>query len=366
VKLEHVEGNLYRQAAGKGRFRYLYRQSVRFFENGEKADKEVRWQRVTNLEHAMKLTRESDEECENMRKGVKPKTMLTLGMLGDWYRERMHRYNLRSAEQRWRNIKTFIEYAGRERPVASLVRKDFKTYREKLVTDGLDNDTINAKIRDLKTMYSRAIEDEVEGMVEASPVIGIRPMKETLPVTRIPTLEQLQTIMDASPPWLQRIVLVMATTGLRPADVQNLDWESIDLANSEIRLTERKTGKQNVVPIPTKLEKAIWEWTGGTAPAKGLVFPNPRKSGRPYSNSGVLVELKRVGARVGLGWITQKALRKFVATEIKRRKGIDAAKKQLNHADSKTTEHYYIVGAVGDVKDQREALNDLWDEKPLK
>jgi len=357
--MTHVGGNLYKVAVGKGRFRYFYRRSITVFENGKRIEKDVKRRLGHSMDWAVAEAAKLDADCDLRKQGRQPVRGLTLVSLAEWYKNRMINSGKRSWKIRWGHIRPLVEAMG-DVPPGRLTRADMVNYRAKLLGRGLDNDTVNTVIRDVKGMFNAALD---EGFVRFNPTDRIKPLEQTLRPFTVPSREQVERLIEACPPWLARIVTVLATTGLRPSDILHLDYSSIHLDRAVITLKQRKTGKWITVPIPKRLEREIWRWSeGGILPVSGLVFPNVGRGNRAYSIGGAYSRFKRTACRLGMEWMTLDLFRKLVATEIKRRKGLEVAARQLGHGNSRTTSTHYIVETPEDTGDAKEALNDFWSD----
>jgi integrase len=108
-------------------------------------------------------------------------------------------------------------------------------------------------------------------------------LKKTKPRDRQLRESQVQKVIAALEPEPQRIVIVLALTGMRSKELRTLRWSQVDLKKQVIHIggleEERtKTNRSRVVPINPAVVKALKEqraeiYGGPNSP----VFPSPRR-----------------------------------------------------------------------------------------
>jgi integrase len=109
----------------------------------------------------------------------------------------------------------------------------------------------------------------------------------------IPTVDEMERILDAANPRWRTLLLVAAATGMRASELRGLHWENVDLDASLIHIRQRadkrnkmgapKTEKsRRSISIGPQAVKALKEWKlqwqsrGGPL---GLVFPSNADNG---------------------------------------------------------------------------------------
>jgi integrase len=86
--------------------------------------------------------------------------------------------------------------------------------------------------------------------------------------------------------------------GLRVSELCKLEAPDLDLGAGQLLVREGKGGKDRTVPLPSRLVEELRGWLGGRT--VGLVFPSPRKAGRPLTTRAVQLLIKRVAAKANI------------------------------------------------------------------
>ena len=81
----------------------------------------------------------------------------------------------------------------------------------------------------------------------------------TDPIKTRADLQRVKQVVQGSPRDYA-VLLLMVHTALRAGDLVRLRWE--DLYDNELRLKERKTGKNKVVPLNEEVMDALRRWRG--------------------------------------------------------------------------------------------------------
>ena len=81
---------------------------------------------------------------------------------------------------------------------------------------------------------------------------------------------------------------------VRPGELRQAEWASIDLEAAEWRYLVTKTQTQHIVPLCTQAVAILREIQPLTGKGR-YVFPSARSSARPMSNNAILAALRRMG-----------------------------------------------------------------------
>jgi integrase len=164
------------------------------------------------------------------------------------------------------------------------------------------------------------------------------------------TLEQAENIMSALVDHVdaQLIFALSFFAGLRPGEINALDWTDFDTEFVHVRraigrgvVAEPKTEKSiRSVPLiaPVRIPLALWHAKRGN-PASGWVFPNG--DGQPI-NITKFVERVITSTAQSAGFKTLYAARRGFATILRQLTGDSTAGRDaLGHTSTKTTEDHY-------------------------
>ena len=127
--------------------------------------------------------------------------------------------------------------------------------------------------------------------------------KKRLPVL---TAEQLREILKACNVRDKAIVLFMADSGLRRAEVCSLNWPDIDMQSGLVRIKQGKGKKDRSAVIGATTRRALLAYRKTLADREGVLFPS--KNGR-FTGSGLLRVFQRLTKRTGIH-VTPHAMRR--------------------------------------------------------
>jgi len=156
-------------------------------------------------------------------------------------------------------------FAGK---IAAIRRMDVQAF----VTHRLGEVSAGSAIRELgilKHLLNYAVECEV---IPANPAANVRPPKA--PAGRVRYLQppELKHLLELCPAWLQPVVALAATTGMRRGEILGLRWLDVDLANSTIWLPQTKNGEGRRVYLNATAKAALESIHPQTVPTNGMVF----------------------------------------------------------------------------------------------
>ena len=139
---------------------------------------------------------------------------------------------------------------GRMREISRADLDGFVAKRMRMVSPS----TVCKDMAVLGTFFKKAVE---WGVIEASPVVGLKKPPESRPRTRYLTVEEWRRLEAASPPWLRPIVTLAVATGLRLKEVTKLRWEDVDRQTQIIHVAmDTKTGTR-AVPMNRTAAKVV-------------------------------------------------------------------------------------------------------------
>jgi len=134
----------------------------------------------------------------------------------------------------------------------------------------------------------------------------------------IPTIEEINAIIDAAEGRFKPLIITAIYTGLRSSELRGLRWADIDLKHAELHVTQRADSyhvigmpksdtSQRTVPLPPEAVSALREWK--LRYPKGdkkldLVFPNTLGNIEAHGNiirSGLIPTMLRAGVTVDTG-----------------------------------------------------------------
>jgi integrase len=138
-------------------------------------------------------------------------------------------------------------------PLASIRRVEIQRYVTKRSGD-VSAHSVQKELNILKHLLRLAVEWE---LIPFSPAQGIKSPR--VPAGRVRYLQplELRNLLEMAPAWLQPIVALAVTTGMRRSEVLGLRWLDVDLQNSRILLPQTKNGDGRIVYLNKSAAAAI-------------------------------------------------------------------------------------------------------------
>ncbi len=140
---------------------------------------------------------------------------------------------------------------------------------------------------------------------------------------RLPVLDvdQLRAVVQAcANPRDKSIILLMADSGLRRAEVIALNWDDLDFSNGLVRVRRGKGGKARSVVIGAVARRALLAYRRTLADQAGPMFQSRR--GTRLTGTGFLLIFRRLSKKSGIH-VTPHALRRTF-TILSLRAGMDS------------------------------------------
>jgi len=182
------------------------------------------------------------------------------------------------------------------------------------------------------------------GYIKDNPTDGVSKLRVPKKVApRFLTEEECKRILEASDDFLRPIFFTFLNTGMRKAELENLEWSDINFTRRKIKIAVKDdwTPKTNEREIPVNdglLE--VLKRQESTANGSKYVFPD-EEGGKIYKNR-LRNRLMTLTKQLGFGEVTQiHALRHTFASHLVM-KGVDLAtiKQLMGHSDIETTMIY--------------------------
>ncbi len=130
------------------------------------------------------------------------------------------------------------------RTITPLMIERFRKYK---LEEGRTKSTCNRYMALMKTMFNTAIK---ENYAAGNPVNKVKfySEKDTL-IELILTEAEERKLMETSADYLKPIITVALNTGMRKAEILNLQWNQIDFKAKRLRVEKAKNGKVRFIPI---------------------------------------------------------------------------------------------------------------------
>lgn len=180
-----------------------------------------------------------------------------------------------------------------------------------------------------------------EEMIERNPCEKIKPIKVEkeirLPFTAV-EIDRLRTACKG--PAERAIIETLLSSGIRREELCNLKVTDVDLERLTLRVRRGKGGKDRQTYISDVAAEHIKRYLSRRKVESEFLFVS-RKTRENYTPNGILVMVRRIGARTGVEKVHPHRFRRTFATEARRR-GMDihTISKLMGHSNIDTTERY--------------------------
>lgn len=144
--------------------------------------------------------------------------------------------------------------AKADQDISEITKADISAYRNHAATLAGPRTTNNT----LKAIRSFFAASRKDGYLIDDPAADVDTVRDRSESTRRPfTLEELRAILAVANEEWRSMIRFGFFTGQRLSDIATLTWQNIDTAKNEIRLTTRKTGRRQALPLPASLVEHI-------------------------------------------------------------------------------------------------------------
>lgn len=190
-------------------------------------------------------------------------------------------------------VRKFTEFLGERADVqmVELTTEDLVSFRNHEATS-LAPKTVNHDLKGLRMIFKDALRDRIisENPAEFVSTTKKAPVKKRIPFT-IPQIEAVIAIADDE--WKSMIRFGLYT-GQRIGDIAALTWQNVDLERKQVRLVQRKTGTQVIIPLGAKMIErllAMQSSDNPEAPVHPKCFALLSKAGKTNALSNVFIDL---------------------------------------------------------------------------
>jgi integrase len=131
--------------------------------------------------------------------------------------------------------------------LTEITPRSISEYKVKRRDEGASPRTINYELALMSHAFNLAIK-EWEWLKD-NPVSRVSREKVNNMRERWLTFEEEGKLLDASPKWLQELIIFSLETGLRQGETLNLQWPQVDLFRRTITILEQKNRGKDTIPL---------------------------------------------------------------------------------------------------------------------
>lgn len=253
-------------------------------------------------------------------------------------------YSPLTAENYARDIRRLIALAGTT-PLPDLKSHHIRRYIAQLHSNGLGGRSLARVLSAWRGFYSYLMRDH---LCQSNPCVGLRAPKspKTLPHALSPDEAAKLVEMQVITPLDIRdkaMFELLYSSGLRLAELVNLDPIDMDFADASVRVTG-KGNKTRIVPLGSHAITALKAWLEVrdpiAKPGEDALFVG--KNGSRISHRTVQLQLRQWGIKQGIAsGVHPHLLRHSFATHVLQSSGdLRAVQEMLGHASISTTQVY--------------------------
>lgn len=259
-------------------------------------------------------------------------------------------YSERTVSSYRRDLVLFRQFLSNTDVDLDLLSADKDTVRLWIVDmmdKGEATTTVNRKLSTLRSFYRYL---RMKGIVESSPVQGIKGPKNKKPLPQFVKESEMNELLDETDLGSgfigirnKTVIATFYETGMRMAELIGLDDRDIDFNTRTIKVTGKRD-KQRFIPFGKELEERLHQYmdarTGEFGPTQGAFFLSPKGERIPRHQVYLLVKdaLSKVSS------VSKKSphvLRHTFATSMLNHDAeLGAVKELLGHNSLQTTEIY--------------------------
>jgi integrase len=188
-------------------------------------------------------------------------------------------------------VERFVEFLGSKskRDLSTLQASDIARFRDREAKERA-RATANLSLKVLRVCFGEALR---QGLLTINPAVRVPILKTSKESKRRPfTLAEIKRILKAcgeDTEW-RGLVLFGLYLGQRLGDLARLTWRAVNLENSEIAFTARKTGRRVVLPLVQPLTDYLASLPASDDP-NAFIFPSAAKHKRTASLSNQFREI---------------------------------------------------------------------------
>jgi len=164
-------------------------------------------------------------------------------------------------------IKVFGDYYLSD--IKPAMVSDYKVQRR---GEGASPRTIQYELTLMNHAFNMAILDWE--WIEVNPLKKVKKEKMNNSIERWLTLEEEKKLLNASPKWLQDIIVFAINTGMRQSEILDLKWSQVDMDRGTIIILEQKNGGVDTLPLNETAIRVLKERYNHSLSQSDIVFPS--------------------------------------------------------------------------------------------
>ena len=247
--------------------------------------------------------------------------------------------------------------------------------------------TVNKYIRNLKSIFNRAIDPRDYIPQGQNPFVKIKPRKTTNNPKRYVDINEYVSLYETTEDtWWKTFISVAYSSGLRLNEILNLTWKDIDFDNQRVNVAAKKEGdkvikwepkarKNRVVPISDEALKLLVDIQVDAPEGHPYIFISPIrlerirkriKAGKWNERSEIINNINRNFAYIRIKAEVDKCtihdLRRSAITNWSQKLPFQVVHKLAGHSNIKTTMDYYLAVRPEDFISASKVFSEMMEQ----
>lgn len=282
-------------------------------------------------------------------------------------------------------MELFENFIGGSIELGKIRRADAEAFiADRLASKEVSVATVNKYLRNLRSIFNRAIIPRGYLAQGQNPFAGFKPRKLTdNPKIHVEIREYCALMKAAEDIWWRTFIAIAYSSGLRRSEIIHLTWKDIDFDNKQINVTAKKANdkiiawepkgrKNRVFPISDEALRLLVDIQVNAPEEHCYVFISPRcleriaeriRIGKWNERSEVIHNMTRnfklIRTKARVDKCTIHDLRKSAITNWSKKLPIQVTHKLAGQSNIKTTLEYYLAVRPEDFKAAGEVFNEI-------
>ena len=215
-------------------------------------------------------------------------SLVTLGVLRDWYLDLPEVKQKRSFKDIQISINIVVNHISEKLPLSQLGPIHIEEFRKFRLRENTiwgrpaKPATVNRNVANFRAMLNRGVD---YGKLETNPVGRIKQLEENNIRERVLSQDEFNQLLKNCNGEMKGLVLIAYYLPMRQAEILNLTWDEIDFKNTFIRLGASRTKNKTVRSIPMNPKIKAYFQNLPRPLQGGFVFSKRRFNRRAYDKA---------------------------------------------------------------------------------
>jgi integrase len=290
-----------------------------------------------------------------------------------------------------RSLELFEKFIGSSIELSKITPGNAEAFvADRLASKEVCVATVNKYIRNLRSIFNKAIDPRGYISQGQNPFTKIKPRKTTDNAKRYVSIKEYRKLLEATDDsWWKTFMAVAYSSGLRLNEILNLTWKDIDFDNQRVNVTAKKAtdkiikwepkGRKNrIVPISDEAIKLLVDLQVNAPDEHSYIFISPQRLeciagriqiGKWNERSEIINNINRsfddIRTKACVEKCTIHDLRRSAITNWAQKLPFHVIHKLAGHSNIKTTMDYYLAVRPEDFKAAGEVFGEILEKAKL-